>query len=247
MEVTSGILGGFQGDAMRRADRLFQLVQILRRDKFTTAARLAAELEVSERTVYRDIRGLALSGIPVQGEAGVGYRVPSRFELPPLMLSVEELEALVMGARMVGAWADPGLKEASEALLGKVEAVLPEGLPRLRRMPLIVPDFHVPASAAAFLGELRQAIRENRKVRIRYMDGRGSTSDRVIHPLGLSFWGDRWGLVAWCELRGEFRNFRPDRIQGLQGMQETFTQEPGRTLEDYLARMREELDVWQGS
>lgn len=232
---------------MRRADRLFQLVQILRRDRYTTAARLAEELAVSERTVYRDIKDLALSGIPVQGEAGVGYRVPSRFELPPLMLSVEELEALVMGARMVGAWADPGLKEASETLLGKVEAVLPEGLPRLRRMPLIVPDFQVPASAAAFLGELRHAIRENRKIRIRYIDGKGSASDRVVHPLGLSFWGDRWALVAWCELRREFRNFRPDRIQGLQGMEETFTPEPGRNLEDYLARMREELEVWKRS
>lgn len=241
------MLMGSPGDGMRRADRLFQLVQILRRDRFTTAARLAEEMGVSERTVYRDIKALALSGIPVQGEAGVGYRVPSRFELPPLMLSVEELEALVMGARMVGAWADPGLKEASETLLRKVEAVLPERLPRLRRMPLMVPDFHVPAAAAAFLGELRYAIRENRKVRIRYVDVRGSASDRVIHPLGLSFWGDRWELVAWCELRAAFRSFRPDRIQDLHGLQVTFTPESGRTLEDYLARMRGELAVWQSS
>lgn len=226
---------------MRRADRLFQLVQILRRDRFTTAARLAEELEVSDRTVYRDIRDLIGSGIPIQGEAGVGYRIPSRFELPPLMLSVEELEALVMGARMVEAWADPGLKEASESLLRKVEAVLPEGLPRLRRMPLMVPDFHVPPSAAAFLGELRKAIRDSRKIRIRYVDGKGTPSDRVIRPLGLSFWGDRWGLVAWCELRASFRNFRPDRIQGLSALEERFAQEAGRTLEDYLEEMRAEI------
>jgi predicted DNA-binding transcriptional regulator YafY len=232
---------------MRRADRLFQLVQVLRRDRCTTAARLGEELGVSERTIYRDIRDLMLAGVPIRGEAGVGYQVPSRFELPPLMLSVEELEALVMGARMVEAWADPGLKEASEALLRKVESVLPEGLPRLRRMPLMVPDFHVPASAAAFLGELRRAIRESRKVRIRYVDGKGSASDRLIRPLGLSFFGDRWGLVAWCELRQEFRSFRPDRIQELQALNEVFPAQPGRTLEDYLTRMREELGAWQGS
>jgi len=232
---------------MRRADRLFQLVQILRRDRFTTAARLAEELDVSDRTVYRDIKDLTQSGVPIQGEAGVGYRIPSRFDLPPLMLSVEELEALVMGARMVGAWADQGLKDASDSLLRKVEAVLPEGLPRLRRMPLMVPDFHVPASAASFLGELRRAIRESRKVRIHYLDGKGTDSDRVIHPLGLSFWGDRWGLVAWCELRQAFRTFRPDRIQGLSALEETFVAESGRSLEDYLAAMREELAVWQHS
>jgi predicted DNA-binding transcriptional regulator YafY len=226
---------------MRRADRLFQLVQILRRDRYTTASRLSEELSVSDRTVYRDIRDLVQSGVPIQGEAGVGYRIPSRFDLPPLMLAVEELEALVMGARMVEAWADPGLKEASESLLRKVEAVLPEGLPRLRRMPLLVPNFHVPPSAVLFLGDLRRAIRENRKVKIHYTDGHGSCSERIIHPLGLSFWGDRWGLVAWCELRDAFRTFRPDRIQRLVAMEETFVAEPGRTLEDYLNAMREEL------
>lgn len=225
---------------MRRADRLFSLVQVLRRDRFSTAARLAQELEVSERTIYRDIQDLIHSGVPIQGEAGVGYRVPCRFELPPLMLSVEELEALVMGARMVGAWADPALREATESLLGKVEAVLPEGLPRLRRMPLMVPEFHVPPGAAAYLGELRRAIRESRRVLIRYVDRKAEPSERTIRPLGLAFWGDRWALVAWCELRRSFRNFRPDRIKDLVVLEERFVPGSGETLEDYLELLRAE-------
>jgi predicted DNA-binding transcriptional regulator YafY len=220
---------------MRRADRLFLLVQILRREWITTAARLADELEVSERTVYRDIQDLARSGVPVRGEAGIGYSLPRRFELPPLMLTVDELEALVMGARMVDAWADPALREASGALLRKVEAVLPAGIPRLRRMPLMVPDLYVPPKAAAFLGQLRGAIREGRKLRIRYLDAQGAASDRLIRPLGLSFWGDRWALAAWCELRADFRTFRPDRIQEVSATAERFAPEPGRSLEDYLA------------
>ena len=229
---------------MRRADRLFQLVQILRRDRFSTAARLAEELQVSERTIYRDIQDLARCGVPVQGEAGVGYRVPSRFELPPLMLAVEELEALVMGARMVAAWADPALKEASDSLLRKVEAVLPEGLPRLRRMPLLVPDLHVPPTAAAHLGELRRAIRESRRIRLSYVDRHGASSERVVRPLGLAFWGDRWALAAWCELRGDFREFRPDRIRELAVLEDGFTAGPGETLEDYLELQRREMETW---
>lgn len=228
---------------MRRADRLFQLVQILRRDRFSTAARLAEELEVSERTIYRDIQDLIRSGVPIQGEAGVGYQIPSRFELPPMTLSVEELEALVMGARMVEAWADPALKEASESLLRKVEAVLPDGVPRLRRMPLLVPDFHVPASAAAYLGELRCAIREHRKLCIHYVDRNDEVSYRVIRPLGLAFWGDRWALVAWCELRGGFRHFRPDRIRDLAALEDRFIPESGKTLDDYLEELRQEMEA----
>lgn len=223
---------------MRRADRLFQMVQILRRDRATTAARLAEELEVSERTVYRDIQDLVRSGVPIEGEAGAGYRLARGADLPPLMLSTDEMEALVMGARMVGAWADPALKAASEALLRKVAAVLPEGFPRLGRMPLLVPDLYVPPTAAAFLGDLRKAIRERRRLRIRYQDVQGAPSERMIRPLGLSFWGDRWALVAWCELRRDFRTFRPDRIQELAATAERFEPEAGQRLEDYLERQR---------
>src|SRR5437899_1479879 len=110
---------------MRRADRLFQIVQRLRRRGVTTAAQLAQALEVSERTVYRDVRDLQLSGVPILGEAGVGYALPRGFDLPPLMFTEEELEALVVGARMVQAWGDQKLARAAEDALSKIETVVP--------------------------------------------------------------------------------------------------------------------------
>jgi len=229
---------------MRRADRLFRMVQILRRDRYTNSRKLAEELEISVRSVYRDIQDLVRSGVPIEGEAGVGYRIAPRFELPPLTLGFEEVEALVMGARMVSAWADPSLKAASASLLAKVEAVLPEGRAGLGRLPLMVPDFYVPKSMAAHLGELRKSIRERRKLSLRYTGGDGNATERIIRPLGLAFWGDRWSLTAWCELRDEFRTFRPDRIQSLEILDQTFESEPGRSLEDYLERMRRELETW---
>ncbi|HJU84099.1 MAG TPA: YafY family protein [Holophagaceae bacterium] len=218
---------------MRRADRLFQIVQLLRRDRISTGARLAKELGVSERTLYRDIADLMASGVPIESEAGVGYRLPRHFELPPLMFTADEVEALVAGARMVEAWADPGLREAAGSLLRKAEAVLPSRR-KLEELPILVPDFHVPERAAAFLGELRVALREHRKVRVHYARRDGQSSERVLQPLGLAFWGSGWSLAAWCELRDEFRTFRPDRIRELTLLDETFEPEAGRSLEAYL-------------
>ena len=220
---------------MRRADRLFQIVQILRRDRLTTGAKLAAELGISPRSLYRDIADLMASGVPIESEAGVGYRIPRHFELPPLMFTADEVEALVAGARMVEAWADPGLREAARSLLRKAEAVLPSRA-KLEDLPILVPDFHVPASVASFLGELRVALRERRKVRIRYARKDGESSLRVLRPLGLAFWGSGWSLAAWCELRNDFRTFRPDRIEGLELLDETFEPLEGQGLGDYLRR-----------
>ncbi|HET8716085.1 MAG TPA: YafY family protein [Holophagaceae bacterium] len=220
---------------MRRADRLFQIVQLLRRDRVSTGARLAAELGISPRTLYRDIADLMASGVPIESEAGVGYRLPRHFELPPLMFSADEVEALVAGARMVQAWADPALQEAARGLLRKVEAVLPARR-RLADTPILVPDFHVPPSVAAFLGELRVALRERRKVKVRYVRKDGEASERVLRPVGLAFWGSGWSLAAWCELRQDFRTFRPDRLQGLELLEETFEPLEGQGLQDYLRR-----------
>ena len=222
---------------MRRADRLFQIVQLLRRDRVSTGAKLAAELGISPRTLYRDIADLMASGVPIESEAGVGYRLPRHFELPPLMFTPDEIEALVAGARMVEAWADPGLQEAARNLLRKAEAALPVRR-KLQDLPILVPDFHVPASVAAFLGELRVALREHRKVKVRYERRDGEASDRVLRPVGLAFWGSGWSLAAWCELRKDFRTFRPDRIQGLELLEETFEPQAGQGLEDYLRRQR---------
>ncbi len=225
---------------MRRADRLFQIVQLLRRDRISTGAKLAAELGVSERTLYRDIADLMASGVPIESEAGVGYRVSRHFDLPPLMFTVDEAEALLLGARMVEAWADPALREAAGTLMRKVEAALPpERRKRLSDTPFLVPDFYVAPENAQFLGELRQALREKIKVRVSYAKGDGEATDRVLQPLGLVFWGYRWNLAAWCELREALRTFRVDRIRSVAFL-DPFEAVPGRGLDDYLKIHRDE-------
>lgn len=223
---------------MRRADRLFQIVQLLRRDRISTAARLSRELGVSERTLYRDIADLMASGVPIESEAGVGYSLPRHFDLPPFMFTADEGEALLLGARIVAAWGDPSLRAAAGNLLRKVEAVLPPGRRKsLSDLPFLVPDFHVPPQTARFLGELRQGLREQRRVRIAYAKADGTSSDRVLQPLGLVFWGYIWHLAAWCELRQALRTFRVDRIQATE-LLDPFEPTPGRSLEDYLERAR---------
>lgn len=225
---------------MRRADRLFQIVQILRRDRFSTAAKLAEELGISTRTLYRDVADLQASGVPIEGEAGVGYRLPPKFDLPPLMFTVDEAEALLLGARMVAAWADPALQQAAHTLLRKTEAVLPmERRRRLEELPFLVPDFYVPPENAQHLTLLRQALRERRRVRIAYERGDGTPSKRTLRPLGIVFWGFRWNLAAWCELREDLRTFRVDRIQHIE-LLDVFPEEPGKGLADYMARMERE-------
>jgi predicted DNA-binding transcriptional regulator YafY len=226
---------------MRRADRLFRIVQRLRRRGATTARQLAEALEVSERTVYRDVRDLLSSGVPIQGEAGVGYALDRSFDLPPLMFDEEEIEALVLGARIVRAWADKKLACAAEEALQKIEAVLPPWLKsRLSESALMAPDFHVKARLRSGLEELRHAIREQRKARFHYVDKAQARSERVVHPLGLAYWGQTWTLTAWCEMRNGFRNFRLDRIEGLQITGERFDQVSGHTLADFLALMAAE-------
>ncbi len=223
---------------MRRADRLFQLVQILRRDRSTTGARLAEELGVSLRTLYRDIADLQAGGVPVEGEAGAGYRLPRHFDLPPLMFTVDEAEALFLGLSIAAAWADRGLAEAAATARRKVESGLPEILRReLRDSVLEAPGFHVPEAPKEALAVLRRAVRERRRLRVVYEDQHGARSERLLRPLGLYFWGGTWTLAAWCEAREDFRTFRVDRIREW-GLGEAFAPEEGRGLEDYLARTR---------
>ncbi|HJV90119.1 MAG TPA: YafY family protein [Holophagaceae bacterium] len=223
---------------MRRADRLFQIVQLLRRDRISTAAKLAAELEISERTLYRDIADLMASGVPIESEAGVGYRLPVHFDLPPMMFTTDEAEALLLGARMVAAWGDPALKSAASALLRKAEATLPAGRRnRLADLPFLVPDHYVEPENAQHLTEIRQALREGRKLRLIYAKAGGEASPRVVRPLGVVFWGYRWNLGAWCEWREDFRTFRLDRIRQVDVL-EPFEPRPGQGLEAYLARQR---------
>ena len=228
---------------MRRADRLFRLVGLLQRRRTVTAAALAARLEVSERTVYRDIAALIGSGVPIAGEAGVGYRLEHGFDLPPLMFSEAEIEAIVLGSRMVTAFADPALAQAAEDVLGKIRRVLPDKLaPSVDLTPLYGYHFRREKRVGEYLAELRRAIRLSRKMRLGYADEKRSDSTRVIRPLALSFVGHAWLVTAWCELRSAFRNFRLDRLTSLAMLDTTFAPETGKRWEDFLALMAQESD-----
>jgi len=222
---------------MRRADRLFQLVQILRRDRLSTAAKLAAELGISTRTLYRDVADLQASGVPIEGEAGAGYRLPRHFDLPPLMFTVDEAEALFLGLSIASAWTDPALARAAATARRKVEGGLTDSLRRaLKASVLEAVDFHVPAALKAPLGDLRRAVRERLRLQVDYEDKAGAASSRTLRPLGLYFWGGTWTLAAWCEARQDFRTFRVDRLKRWT-LGEVFAAEAGKELKDYLARV----------
>jgi predicted DNA-binding transcriptional regulator YafY len=221
---------------MRRADRLFRITQELRSDRWLSARKLAELLEVSKRTIYRDIQDLSGSGIPIIAEAGMGYRLMKGFRLPPLMFTEEELEALLLGVRMVGVWSDPTLANAAERAVERIEAVLPERLAsELTRHTMMVPPFGPEAEVSDALHLLRQAVRHQSKVKFNYQRADDEKSVRTVWPLGLAYWGRTWTLIAWCELRDKFRNFRLDRMNNIVESGETFTLQPGQTLEDFLA------------
>jgi predicted DNA-binding transcriptional regulator YafY len=226
---------------MRRADRLFQIVQVLRHKRVATAAEIAARLDVSERTIYRDMRDLSRSGVPILSEAGVGYRLLQGFDLPPLMFTEEEIEALVLGARMVQKFADPLLVRAADSVIEKVEAVIPDRIAyRLRQTQLFALNFKPDAATADRLAMLRVAVRQRRKVSFSYTDNDGKTSNRKVRPLALSFLAPIWLLTAWCELREGFRNFRADRIGRIEACDEVFEDEAGKTMRDFLQLMDQE-------
>ncbi len=218
----------------RRADRLFRLVQLLRGGRLTTARKLAERLEVSERTVYRDVRDLLASGVPIEGEAGVGYVMRAGFDLPPLMFDAAEIEAVVLGARMARAWGGARLAASAEEALRKIEAVLPPALrERVDRTRLYAPG-HVASNAVRHdLDRLHAAIDGSLRVAFGYTTEPGVRTERTVRPLGLFFWGGVWTLAAWCELRADFRAFRVDRMTEI-ATGEKFPREAGRGLADYL-------------
>lgn len=222
---------------MRRADRLFEIIQILRRRKLARARDLAEKLEVSERTVYRDIRDLMASGVPIEGEAGIGYVLRKGFDLPPLMFDEQEIEALVLGARIVESWADPKLAEAAGNVIAKVETVIPERLRRhMAETALLAPTNHFMEPIAVDPSALRNAIRRRLKVHLGYRDGGDRRTERTVRPLALAFYGPVWLLASWCELRQDFRSFRLDRISRMRVLADTFDPEPGRSIQDFLRR-----------
>lgn len=222
---------------MRRADRLFEIIQHMRRKQTVKARELSESLEVSERTIYRDVRDLIASGVPIEGEAGVGYVLKAGFDLPPLMFKEQEIEALVLGARIVESWADAELAAAATDAIAKIEAVIPDQLKvYMANTALLAPCAHYMAPISFDLAELRRAVRSRLKVRFRYTDVLRQGSERTVRPLSLAFFGPVWVMAAWCELRGDFRTFRLDRMEDFSVTQETFKSERGKTLHDFLKR-----------
>jgi predicted DNA-binding transcriptional regulator YafY len=223
---------------MRRADRLFLIIHALRGRRTALQARsLAHTLGVSQRTVYRDVADLQRSGVPIEGEAGVGYMLRKGSDIPPLMFNPCELEALVVGSRFVRAFAGTRLAEGAQSALMKIEAVLP---PELReqaaRIRIFAPVWRdqYRDDFADILDRLHGAISANQVLQMQYRDESGQLSTRDIEPLCLSFWGGKWTLGAWCRLRRDFRNFRPDRIDTSELIGECFVDAEERNLAAYL-------------
>ena len=228
---------------MRRADRLFDIIQILRTAKRpVTAAALAEKLEVTPRTIYRDVATLQARRVPIDGEAGVGYILRRGFDLPPLMFTTEEVEAIVLGARMIPRLRDAKLQRAAESVLDKVTVVLPEQL----REQLAAPRFYVSGGNARLakgidLGALRGAIRDNRKMRIVYMDEKGKRTRRVIWPIAMAYYVDVTVIGAWCETRKDYRHFRVERVASSSVLDEQFVSTP-ELLQGWMALGKERME-----
>ena len=226
---------------MRRADRLFQVVQLIRGRRLSTAAYLAERLEVSLRTIYRDIADLSAQGVPIEGEAGVGYRMCPGFDLPPLMFCVEEAKALVAAVRLAEPRLDAALSTHAEAALSKILSVLPPATrAAAESLAVYAPAHTMDEAVRRRLEVIRMATESHRKLRLHYRDLREAESRRTVRPLGCFYWGRVWTLGAWCEQRADFRNFRLDRIVELVVLEERFRDEPGHTLADLFRAVERE-------
>jgi len=221
---------------MRRADRLFDIVEYMRRHRrVVTAEELGRKMEVSVRTIYRDIADLQASRVPIEGEAGLGYLLRPGYDLPPLMFSEDEAEALALGARIVASWADEELAESARAVLAKLRDVLPPPLQKqMDTFGVIAPPDHYRAEVSVDLAAIRKAVRARSKIRFSYVNAKGEPSERTVWPLTLAFYGHVWVIPAWCEEREAFRVFRADRMSDLTLPGERFPKVPGRDLDAYL-------------
>lgn len=223
---------------MRRADRLFRIVEYLKaRRQVVTAEKLAEALEVSTRTIYRDIADLGASGVPILGEAGVGYVLHRDHVVKPLMFGLEELDALMLGAQMVRSWGDKELAQSASQAIDKLKSVLPESLQQELSGSFL---FSMASKAKLQINvdftALRRAIRTKNKLYFTYEDEDGKASQRCVRPLCLVFFSPVWLLLAWCEKRNDFRNFRLDRIKELTVLEEVYKEEIGKRLYDYCQR-----------
>jgi len=230
---------------MNKAERLLHIVTYMRsRRTVVRAAELADRLNVSERTIYRDVQSLVLSGIPIEGEAGIGYLLNSKTSIAPLMFNEDEIDALVLGARLIKAWGDDGMISAADSALTKIRSVISEPLMHKlnhRTTPILVPELNR-SEKVKFSDQIRLAINQSKTISIDYSDVKNDISTRELEPLGLIFWGNNWTLVAWCFLRDNYRTFRLDRINDLNLTENTFF-ETGHSLADYVASFGQEVDT----
>lgn len=223
---------------MRRADRLFEIVQLLRSARGSVTARQIADaLEVVPRTIYRDIAALQGARVPIDGEAGVGYILRSGYDLPPLMFEASEIEAIVLGARLVANRGDAELAKAAANVLAKVSTVMPERLSaQMASVELHAPrELRSPLRSEPFAPALRSAIRSCRKVGLSYRDQHDALTERVIWPLGLAYFVDTTLIMAWCEHRTAYRAFRIDRITSCAVLGSEFDPKGGTLLKEFLA------------
>ena len=209
---------------MRRADRLFQIIQVLRRGRGpVTADAIADELETSKRTIYRDIADLVGQRVPIRGEAGVGYVLEGGFDLPPLMLTPDEIEAAVLGAQWVTLRGDAALARAAQDLIAKIGATVPERLrpfalePATRAHPSrnVVPD-------GLDMAQVRRAIHGSKKIKLTYCDEQERETERTVWPFAVGYHETVRLMIAWCELRGDFRSFRTDRVADAEFLEERY-------------------------
>lgn len=230
---------------MRRADRLFQIIQILRGARRpVTADQLAEELETTSRTIYRDIADLVGQRVPIRGAAGVGYILEAGYDLPPLMLTANEIEAAVLGAQWVAERGDPALARGARDLMGKILAVIPRELhPTLMQAAVVAPNVNSLSQDDVDLERIRRSIRSGEKVLIRYLDLKGQASERRLWPTTIAYFETARLLVAWCELRGGFRNFRTDRIQSIEFLEERIPISPGELRRRWNAARADERAV----
>ncbi len=227
---------------MRRTTRLFEIIQLLRvARKPMTAEAIATQLEVAKRTIYRDIASLQALSVPIHGEAGIGYVMRSGYDLPPLMLSIEEVEALVVALGLLERTNDRGLKAAAGSIRAKIATVLPtanrEPIDKTR---LFVPQWVHPAPVSIDLAAIRLAIRDERKLLLHYADAEGRESRRLVRPIAMVYYVEVMHVVAWCELRRDFRSFRADRIRHCELSEQRFEGESAALRAAWETRQREE-------
>ncbi len=229
---------------MRKSDRLFQLTNILRRHQPITAKQLAERLTVSERTIYRYVDDLSLAGIPIYGEPGVGYRLSEGFELPPLQLSSGELEALIVGVSLTASLTGEKFAASAHSLLSKIEAALPNESQMIAHEDRVVRVLANHRQSEAYLvwGKVHAAIASGCWLRISYESLSEAVTDRTVFPLGLFYWGGKWTLGCWCELRGDYRDFRVDRISRLELCDHEGAMPEGVSLSAYVEFKSEKVD-----